>query len=48
MKPPAQPTPRQQIDSTRRLNLTAKGTPRLSASSGSIERPVLPPKLPKK
>ena len=30
--------------STRDINLTAKGEPRLSASTGSIERPVLPPK----
>ncbi len=37
-KPPASRDPR------RNLNFTAKGTPRLSASTGRIERPVLPPK----
>lgn len=30
--------------STRDVNLTKKGEPRLSASTGRIERPVLPPK----
>ena len=40
-KPPAEAAA---SDNRRAVNFTAKGTPRLSASSGRIERPVTPPK----
>lgn len=48
MKPPKPPAVRAASDPRRSINFTAKGTPRLSASTGSLERPAVPAKLKKK
>jgi hypothetical protein len=40
----AKPPTRATSDPRRALNFTTTGKPRLSASSGRIERPVTPPK----
>lgn len=47
MKTPKPPAMRAATDNRRSINFTAKGTPRLSASTGSIERPATPPAKPK-